>query len=1503
MKTRLRLYASSMNAPLVFDASVQQWVQLLCGHTICIIPDSVRQDGNEFLAYLTEQQVEVLDCTPTQLSVLFDSGLGQQSDLALQRVLVGGEAINSNLWSQLASLDSIRFYNMYGPTETTVDVVICRVMPGLVPILGRPVMNTQAYVLDETGQAAPVAVAGELYIGGAGVSRGYLGKPGQTAEKFVPDAFGAEIGGRLYRTGDRIRWQANGNLEFFGRIDRQVKLRGYRIELGEIEAVLSEHAGVAQCAVIMREGEAWQRQLVGYFVPASQPAPTAAQLREYLRSRLPEYMVPAAVIKMTELPLTASGKLNRRALPAPQTAEAASRQQARTAVEEILLGIWSDVLGREDFGVEDNFFELGGHSLLATQVISRIRAAFGVDLPLVLLFESPTIVGLATRVQAGMQDARPIALPPICPVTREGKLPLSFAQQRLWFIHQLEPSSNAYNIPYALHLRGAVDIYSLKNAINEIARRHEVLRTSFPSADGIPLQLISPTSNIPLPIIDLTSVSMPMPLARSLAHQEFDRPFDLENGPVLRALLIALRPDEFVLSLTIHHIAADGWSVGILIREFSALYQAFLDGRSSPLEELAVQYGDFAVWQRRWLRGEVLEEQLSYWKRELEGLERLEMPTDYARPAMAGHRGGLQEWVMGEELAEKVKRVSRQEGVTVYMTLLGGLAVLLSRYSGQSDIAIGTDVANRNQMEAEGLIGYFINQLVMRVRVRGEWTYREMMRGVREVTLGGYANQDLPFEKLVEEMEPERDLARSPLFDVKLVLQNMPYEDLRLGKLQITRMQAEHSISKHDLTLLLNETEKGLEGAIEYDTDLFEAQTIRRFLRHYEQTLTWLTDNLTEPINALVLTSDVERADLLAMASGAVRPRATSLAHDLIGAIAEHLPDATALIADDVTLTFADFNARANQVARYLRRTGVSTETPVGLCLERGVMMMVGLLGILKSGAAYVPLDPSYPAERLSAILDDIQSPVLLTESRLQSRLPAQFANVICLDTDWDLIAAESTERIESAAMPDSLAYVIYTSGSTGKPKGVAVSHQGLSNYLAWCLEGYDLKSGRGAPLHSSISFDLTVTSLFTPLLVGKPVVLLDDSAEALARTAEQQPDFSFVKLTPAHLNLLNVTLSPEHAAQFARQLIIGGEALAEKSLMFWRKYAPNTRLINEYGPTETVVGCCVFDATDGAATEGMVLIGKPISNTEAHVFDEQGHLAPIGVWGELHIGGLCLARGYMKAPALTAERFVPHPFGDVPGSRLYRTGDRVRWKEHGNLEFQGRTDGMVKLRGYRIELGEIEVTLAAHAGVRECVVVVQGAGADDPRLIAYFVPADGHTSTADLREHLQSKLPDYSVPGLIVPMESLPLTSNGKVDRMALAKLRQQSPEEPIEQLTPEEAELASIWAEVLDCGYIGPRDNFFELGGHSLLAAQVIMRVRDSFGVELPLRTIFEGPTVTDMAHAIAQAQSKSETRAQMFEFSLPLLRDNTLLERVDELSEAEVDFLLKEASGEID
>ena len=729
----------------------------------------------------------------------------------------------------------------------------------------------------------------------------------------------------------------------------------------------------------------------------------------------------------------------------------------------------------------------------------------------------------------------------------------------------------------------------------------------------------------------------------------------------------------------------------------------------------------------------------------------------------------------------------------------------------------------------------------------------------------------------------------------------MPDEDLRLGKLQITKMQTEHSISKHDLTLILKETEKGLEGAIEYDTGLFEARTIQRFLRHYQQALTWLTDNLTEPLNALVLTSDVERADLLAMASGAARPHPTSLVHDLIGTIAEHLPDAPALIVNDVTLTFAEFNARANQVARYLRRIGVSMETPVGLCLERGVMMMVGLLGILKSGAAYLPLDPSHPAERLSAILDDIQSPVLLTESRLQSRLPAQIANVICLDADWDLIAAESTERIDSAAMPDSLAYVIYTSGSTGKPKGVAVSHQGLSNYLAWCMEDYDLKSGRGAPVHSSISFDLTVTSLFTPLLMGKPVVLLEDSAEALARAAEQQPDFSFVKLTPAHLNLLNVTLHPEHAAQFARQLIIGGEALAEKSLMFWRKHAPNTRLINEYGPTETVVGCCVFDATDGAATEGMVSIGKPISNTEAHVFDGQGHLAPIGVWGELCIGGLCLARGYMKAPALTAERFVPHPFSDVPGSRLYRTGDRVRWKEHGSLEFQGRTDGMVKLRGYRIELGEIEVTLAAHAGVRECVVGVEGEGDNDRRLVAYFVPADGHTSTADLREYMESKLPDYSVPGLIVPIESLPLTSNGKVDRMALAKLRQHSPEEPIEQLTPEEAKLASIWAEVLDCGYVGPRDNFFELGGHSLLAAQLIMRVRDSFGVELPLRTIFEGPTVTGMAHAIAQAQSKPETRAQMFEFTL--LRDNTLLERVDELSEAEVDFLLKEALSEMD
>jgi len=886
---------------------------------------------------------------------------------------------------------------------------------------------------------------------------------------------------------------------------------------------------------------------------------------------------------------------------------------------------------------------------------------------------------------------------------------------------------------------------------------------------------------------------------------------------------------------------------------------------------------------------------MSYWRRQLAGLQRLEMPTDYARPAVARHRGAVVAWEASRELGERLKALSRHEAVTEFITLMAGYAVLLSRYSGQSEVVVGTDVANREQVETEELIGFFVNQLVMRMSVSGEASFKEVLKGVKEVALGAYVHQDLPFEKLVEELEPERDLARSPLFQVAIVLQNTPQQELRLNDLHITRMQSGHHTSKCDLTLLLNETNNGLQGVVEYDTDLFEAQTIRRLLRHYERVLTWVCDNPNASLNTLTLTSDSERAELLAMASGDVRPVAPSCVHDLIGTLAEQLPDAPALISGDVTLTFADLNTRANQLARHLRKMGVATETPVALCLERGVLMMAGLLAILKSGGAYVPLDPSCPAERLSTILDDIQSPVVLTDSRLQNLFAGQHTKVLRLDKDWEPIAAESVEAIESAAVPESLAYVIYTSGSTGKPKGVAVTHEGLWNYLAWCLQAYDPAAGQGAPVHSSISFDLTVTSLFAPLLAGKPVVLLEESADALARAAEQGPDFSLVKLTPAHLNLLSNMIPPENAGRFTRQLIIGGEALSEKSLTFWRRYAPKTRLINEYGPTETVVGCCVFDATLSVATDGSVPIGRPLHNIEAHVFDAQAHLAPIGVWGELCIGGPCLARGYINNPAITAESFMPHPFSQVPGNRLYRTGDRTRWRGDGNLEFQGRTDDMVKLRGYRVELGEIEILLGAHAEVRECAVVMQEEAPDDRRLVAFYVPADVRVLAGELRAHLESKLPDYSVPSQFIAIESLPLTSNGKVDRAALSRLRLLAPYEPVEEMTPEEAILAGIWADVLNC-HVGLRDSFFRLGGHSLLATKVMVRVRDTFGVELPLRTIFEGPTVAEMARAIALAQPEPEARLLTLELSLPNAKNESLLERLPELSEEEIDSLLQ-------
>ncbi|HEV3049034.1 MAG TPA: condensation domain-containing protein, partial [Longimicrobium sp.] len=935
----------------------------------------------------------------------------------------------------------------YGPTETTIWSTSAAVggdsASGVVPI-GRPVANTRVYVLDAAGEPVPVGVAGELYIGGVQVARGYQGGAAMTAERFVPDPFSADPGARLYRTGDRARWRADGAIEYLGRLDFQVKVRGFRIELGEIEAVLRQHESVADC-VVMARAEAGEQRLVAYVVGDAE----AEALRAHVRRSLPEYMVPSAFVFLDALPLTSNGKLDRKALPAPESAAEANRYVApRTPMEEVLAGIWAEVLRLERVGVEESFFDLGGHSLLATRVVSRVRELFGVELPLRALFEGPTVAELAVRVEE-MRRANLPVLPPVVPVERRGALPLSFAQERLWFLDRLEPGSAVYNVPVARRLSGALDEAALERALGEIVRRHEALRTVFAEADGSPVQVIAPFGGFALPVEDLSGLGEADREAavRRRAGEEARRGFDLSAGPLFRAALLRLGAEEHVLLLSMHHIVSDGWSIGVLFRELAALYEAYREGRESPLPELAVQYADYAVWEREQLSGEVLDRQLAYWRERLAGApELLELPTDHPRPPVQTFRGAAVPVELSLELLVRLQALGRSEGATLYMTLLGAFQVLLSKYAGGADVVVGSPIAGRTRREVEELIGFFVNTLVLRTDLSGDPSFREVLRRAREATLGAYEHQDVPFEKLVAELQPERSLSHAPLFQVMFALQNAGGGGAALAGLEVSGAGAAMEIAKFDLSLELAATPQGLRGALNYSTDLFERGTVERMLDHLARVLEQIAADADVRLSQLELLSEPERALVLEEwnRTEAEYP-ADGYIHELFEAQAARAPDAVAVEFEGETLSYGALNERANRLAHHLTGVGVGPEVRVGICLERGPEMIVSVLAVLKAGGAYVPLDPAYPAERLAFVMADAAVPVLVTQESLRAALPAgDGVAVVSVDGDGARIAAEGAENPERGVSPDHMAYVIYTSGSTGTPKGVGAEHRGV---------------------------------------------------------------------------------------------------------------------------------------------------------------------------------------------------------------------------------------------------------------------------------------------------------------------------------------------------------------------------------------------------------------------------------------------------------------------------
>jgi len=1468
-----------------FDAAAEEvFPTLISGGALVLLDEPSRMSGRELLAHAGESDVSVLHLPVAywhQMVGDLDAS-GKEAPRSLKTLVVGGESPSPEKLQRWVELTGghVAFINAYGPTETTVAATMYRVedlgrraeerVSGI-PI-GKPIQNVQAYLLDRKFRPVPVGAVGNLFIGGVGVARGYLDRPDATAEKFVPHPLGSVPGARLYDTGDLARYLPDGNLEFLGRRDNQVKVRGFRIELGEIESRLHEHADVAEAVVVVREGEPGDRQLVAYVAPRPDAHPEPSNLREFLRSELPDYMVPETIVLMEKMPLTPTGKVDRRALPAPEEAVHEGKDvpgTLRTPTEEMLADIWRSILGVRALDSRNNFFDLGGHSLRATQMLSRINDLFAVDLPLRVVFDSPNLGALASAIDSARLGVKGDASLSLESVSRDQDLPLSFAQQRLWFIDQLSPGGSFYNIASAYRLAGSLSVPVLEKTLNEIVRRHEVLRTCFHATGGKPLQVIQPFEPIRLSIEDLSGRGEEEreQLLTTLLREEASQPFDLEQGPLFRVRLIRIDDDEHVIAFTVHHIVADGWSMGVLVHEVSVLYRAFHTGEESPLPELPVQYADYAVWQSRWLQGEMLETQLSYWREVLAGIPAVhDLPTDFPRPAVQTFQGGRLTTTLSKELSERVVDVSRREGVTVFMTLLAAFQTFLHRYSGNPDVVVGSPIAGRKQTDAEKLIGFFVNNLTLRTRFGPRDTFRTVLQRVRETALGAYAHQDIPFEKLVEELQPSRDLSHSPLFQVMFVLQNVPMEEVGLPGLTMRGLESMSTTSNYDMTLQVQESAEGFVVQFEYNAELFRSSTISRMLEHFRTLVSALVRNPDARVASVPLLTPAERTRQVVEWNRTEAPYPEDLCvHQMFEQIAERQSAEPALTYTDgsgadqtVKLTYDELNRRSNQLAHHLRALGVGPESLVGVCTERSIEMIVGILGTLKAGGAFVPLDPGYPQDRLSFMMEDSGVTVLLTQESLVASLPHSSSRVVRLDADWPVIARQPVSNLSLNTVPDSLAYVIYTSGSTGRPKGTMLRHGGLCNLATVHGREFDVGPGSRILQFSSLSFDASVWELVMALLNGATLSL---AGKEIIASGHELVDFIRTEA------ITTVTLPPSVLAVFPREqlpelrtIIVAGEKCPGELVEQW---APGRKFFDAYGPTETTV-CASMHLCSGRYPQGPP-IGLPIANFQLYVLDATMQPVPVGVPGELHIGGVGLARGYLNRPGVTAERFVPNPYSESPGSRLYKSGDLCRQGADGTVEYLGRIDHQVKVRGFRIELGEIESVLAQYPAVRDVVVLAREDTPGDRKLVAYMVTEGGERPDApELKAFLREKLPEYMVPSSYVVLDAMPLTPSKKVDRKALPAPDQGRGAVESEYMAPRneiEATLAEITASLLHLERAGVYDNFFDLGGHSLLATQFVSRVRDAFGVDVALRALFEKPNVAEMALEIERLKAAGE------------------------------------------
>ncbi len=1591
--------------PFSFDVSVLEFFcPLIAGSRMVLASPDGHRDSAYLARLIRDAGITTLHFVPSMLQV-FMEGHGFEECAALKRVFCGGEALPSDLMERFFSrFPNLELHNHYGPTEAAVDATFWACKPGrqapCVPI-GRPLANTRTYILDALDQPVPIGVAGELHIGGVQVGRGYLNRPELTAERFVVDPFSADAGARLYRTGDLARYLSDGNIEFLGRTDHQVKLRGFRIELGEIEALLMRQPQLREAVVLLREDTPGDPRLVAYVVPVGE-MPNTAELREALKEQLPDHMIPAAFVPLAALPLTASGKADRKALEAPnrgQTAPLSTSVAGReppSTVEDALARIWRELLRHEAIGIHENFFDLGGHSLLAIRLVSRVRDVLGIELPVRALFDAPTIAGLALQldatrngvpappemgtsvpVQRPSQTARPdrganfveprnaletlisdiwrdvlnleavgmndnffelgghsllamrvtariqsalnvevavrtlfeattverlcaaiardhtglqVPQQPMASVDTPGpghesrlqpdpaaapadaaaagtaarSAPLSCAQEGLWFLDGLAGPSGVYNIAQAMRLTGPLNLAALERSVHALVHRHESLRTAFLSSDGVAMQSVRALEEV-TGSLQLVAMALEGQTLAGALQSAAAQPFDLALAPLLRVRLWRTGEHEHALLLVVHHIVADGWSMGILARELGALYGAYCTGQPDGLAPLPRQFADYSVWQRERLNGPSDTRDLAYWRKQLAGIEPLQLHTDRARAPRSNHQGARKHVEISPNTLAELKALARRENATLFMVLLAAFQVLLMRHSGQHDVAVGSPVAGRHRTEFEGLIGYFVNTLVIRSDLSGNPSFVALLARVRQTCLQAYEHQEQPFDKLVSELSPQRDLGRNPLYQVVFVLQNTPPGTLELGNLRSEPLAVDNASSKFDLSLSLGEEGDCLRGTLEYSTQLFDAATIERLVLHFGTLLDAIVAQPAQPIERLPLMNRLE-LELLSGWSGSANsdPLQPNL-HQLFEAKAWCQPDAVAVTMGDTSLSYAELNARANRLAHQLRCLGVERGVLVGVCMQRSPDLIVALVATLKAGGAYVPLDLEYPSERLAFMLADTAAPVLITEQALLAQLPAGNARVLCIDRDAQDFAPHLGTNLLPLATADDLAYVIYTSGSTGTPKGVMVQHHAVAR-LVIDTDYVQLGPDDVVAQASNSSFDAATFEIWGALLNGAKLVIVAKevllSGPALAR-----------EITAHQINTLFLTTSlfKEHASNSPgmfgalKQLLFGGESIDPTALRRVLDTAAPARLLNVYGPTETTTFATWFEAPLTSAELGArVPIGRPIANTRCWVLDVQLEPVPVGVVGELYVGGPGLARGYLNRPELTAERFIDDP--SLPGERLYRTGDLVRYLPDGNLDCLGRADRQVKLRGFRIELGEIEAALVACTGVHQAVVQLSKDSSGAGRLVAYVVSPDGLVDTALLVAELKKRLPAYMIPFAIVALRALPLTPNGKLDHKALPQPGFEP--DPIEctqhtsdsqagdtPVSPLEHRLSAIWCDVFGVDTIGVQDDFFELGGHSLLAIRLLTRIDQALGTLLTVSALFQAPSIRQLAAVIEQ------------------------------------------------